>query len=256
MINIDKIAYSSKLKNQNPIEKVFFALLTLAVCLSANSLPVSIAVVITMALVSVIKGGIRFSVFFKLLLLPMAFLFLGVLAIALEIKNGSQNLLVSIQIFGRFFGVSSTGIGTAANLFFRALGAVSCLYYLSLNTPLTDILLVLQKLRCPKLLIELMHLIYRFIFVLLATAETVFIAQNSRLGYTGLSSGYRSVSSLISTLFFRSYRHSDEIYTAMEARGYDGEINVLEESKPWSRTGFIMSAGFNLLLISAWLALK
>lgn len=249
MISIDKLAYASKLKRQNPLEKLFFALLTLGVCLGTNSLAVSMAVIFIMAWVTVRRGGTPLSLFLKLLLIPMIFLIIGVSAIAVEIKNDPQHFIVAIPVFDQFLGVAQTGILTSLKLFFKSLGAVSCLYYLALNTPLVDILMVLRKLRCPKLLVELMNLVYRFIFVLLATAGTMYTAQNSRLGYAGLAAGYRSMGVLVSTLFIRAYRHSDELYTAMEARGYDGEINVLEEALPYSWKGFFPAIGINLLLI-------
>ena len=51
---------------------------------------------------------------------------------------------------------------------------------------MTDILEVLRKMRLPALLIELMMLIYRFIFLLLETASAIMTAQESRLGKPGL----------------------------------------------------------------------
>lgn len=249
MIHIDRIAYSSKLKQKNPLEKLFFALLTLGVCLWANSVPVSLLTLLIMTWASVYKGGTSLFLFLKLLCIPMAFLIMGVLAIALEITVDPRNLVFAIPLFGHFLGVSGTGMTAALGLFLRALGAVACLYYLSLNTPMVDLLSSLKKLKCPQLLLELMSLIYRFIFVLLETAEIMITAQNSRLGYSGLAAGYRSMGALISTLFIRAYKRSDDIYTALEARGYEGEIRVLEEEIPFSRTGFLKGLGINLFLI-------
>ena len=56
---------------------------------------------------------------------------------------------------------SRDSVRDGALLWAVALSAVSCLYFLSLNTTMTDILEVLRKLHVPALLIELMLLIYR-----------------------------------------------------------------------------------------------
>lgn len=251
MINIDNYAYASKLKRKNPMEKVAFALLTLGVCLWGNSILLSLVVLLIMTWLSVRKGGIPLRFFLKLMLLPMSFLILGVLMIAFQISNDPQQFVMSVPVFGTFLGFSKIGIETAAQLFFRALGAVSCLYYLSLNTPMVDLLSVLRKLKCPKILVELMSLIYRFIFVLMETAETMYTAQNSRLGYSSLKAVYHSLGALASTLFIRAYKRSDEIYTAMEARGYDGDIEVLEELAPFSWQGFLPAVLINMILIGS-----
>ncbi len=57
MISIDKYAYSSKLKHTDPLQKVTFALLTLAVCLWADNLIISVAVIFIMGGMTVSRGG-------------------------------------------------------------------------------------------------------------------------------------------------------------------------------------------------------
>ena len=75
-------------------------------------------------------------------------------------------------------------------------------FTLALNTPMVDILNTLARLKIPKLFIELMGLIHRFIFVLLETVDTMFTAQKSRMGYASFSSGYCSLAALAATLLF------------------------------------------------------
>lgn len=256
MINIDNYAYISKLKGIDPMLKLVFALLTLGVCLWANSALIAVLVILIMGWVTVCKGGTPISLFMKLMLIPMSFLIIGVLTIAVNVSQSQSIFLFSIALAGTHIGVSSVSIANAIRLFFKALGAVSCLYYLSLNTPMVDLLAVLRRLKVPKLMIELMGLIYRFIFVLFETANTMITAQQSRLGYSNLSSGYRSLGTLASTLFVRAYKRGDALYTALEARGYDGELNVLEESVVTHWSEYIAPVCINLLLILGTLFLR
>ncbi len=249
MINIDTFAYNSKLKDRDPMEKLLFTFVTLSVCLWANSIIISLTVLLIMTWSTIYGGGIPRTVYFKLLLIPMVFLIFGVLAVAIEITPQPYEFLGSISFFNFYLGVSKAGLITATQLFFRALGAVSCLYYLSLNTPMIDVMSALRKLRCPKLLVEMMSLIYRFIFIFITTAETMIIAQSSRLGYSRFMSGYRSLSLLISSIFIRSYQQADKIYTSLESRGYDGELNVLEKSKGYISTGYLKVLGINVFLV-------
>ena len=50
--------------------------------------------------------------------------------------------------------------------FCRAMGGVSCLYFLSLSTPLPEVIHCLEKIHVPQVVLELMFLIYRFLFLL------------------------------------------------------------------------------------------
>lgn len=236
--------------------KLVFCMLTLGVCLWANSIIVSIIVLFIMGWYTVLKGGIPFALFMKLMVLPMSFLFIGVLTIGINFSENQSVFLLYFPIFGTNIGVSQTGIQNALRLFFKALGSVSCLYYLSLNTPMVDLLQVLGKLKIPKLFIELMGLIYRFIFVLLETSDIMFTAQKSRLGYSSFSSSYRSLAELASTLFIRAYKRSDALYTALEARGYDGELNVLDTHFKIERMQYIIPILINLFLVFLTLILR
>lgn len=256
MIYIDKYAYISKLNKQEPMYKLVFCIMTLGVCLWANSIIVSIAVLLIMGWYTICKGGIPFALFMKLMAIPMSFLVIGVLTIAINVSENQNIFLFSIIAFETNIGVSQSGIQGAAHLFFKALGAVSCLYYLSLSTPMVDLLQVLCKLRVPKLFIELMGLIYRFIFVLLETVDLMFTAQKSRMGYSNILSSYRSLAALASMLFIRAYKRSDELYTSLEARGYDGEINVLQESFRTERLQYAVPIAMNLTLIALTLILR
>ncbi len=256
MTNMDKYAYSSKLKQTAPMKKLIFAMLALAVCLWANSVLISVLVLFMMGWCTVCKGGAPVALFIKLMLLPISFLIIGVLTIAINASGNKDIFLFSIAAFGTHIGVTKLGMHQAAHLFFKSMGAVSCLYFLSLSTPLVDLLAVLRRLKVPKLIVELMGLIYRFIFVLLEAAETMHTAQSSRLGYADLTSTYRSLAALVSTLFIRAYQRSNELYTALEARGYDGELSVLEE--PWEThwTEYIPPVTVNLALFGIALFLK
>lgn len=256
MILIDKYVYSSKLRDLDPMQKVFFALLTLGVCLWANLEIISITVIFIMGAITVLRGGTPLRFFMKLLLVPMSFLLIGTLTIAVNVSKTQETLLAAVPIANIWLGFSPTGLQDAIQLFLKVLGTVSCLYFLSLSTPMVDLLAALQRLPVPKLLVELMGLIYRFIFVLIETADTIYNAQNCRLGYSGLSTGYRSLGSLASNLFIRSYKRSNELYTALEARGYEGELNVLEENYEKSWSGYAIALVINLLLVLFTIILK
>ena len=131
-----------------------------------------------------------------------------------------------------------------------ALSAVSCLYFLSLNTTMTDILGVFRKLHVPELMIELMLLIYRFIFVLLETASAITTAQKSRLGNRNYRTKVRAFGSMGSALFIQAFRRANALYDAMESRCYDGTIRVLSEEQPVRKKEICYIAVFEIMLLA------
>lgn len=248
MISIDKLAYISGLKNVNPMEKLIFAMATMILCICLNNKIDSIAILLLMSFITIFKGKISFRDYIKFMLLPLAFIVIGVLTIAINVVT-NEEVIFKFTIFSITIGCTYNSILIAASLFFKSLGSVSCLYFLTLSTPVFEMLSTLRKLRIPKLFVELMGLIYRFIFVLLNTANMIYISQSSRIGYSNFKTSFNSLGKLITTLFISSYKRSQDIYTAMESRCYEGEINLLENSCKYSFKNILFIVFVELALI-------
>jgi cobalt/nickel transport system permease protein len=93
---------------------------------------------------------------------------------------------------------------------------------LALTTPLVDLIALLQRLRVPDLLIDLMTISLRSIFVLLATIERIYVAQDSRLGYRNAVRSFVSAANLGSRIFLETLRRTRQLGIALESRGYPG----------------------------------
>ncbi|MGC4020153.1 MAG: cobalt ECF transporter T component CbiQ [Muricomes sp.] len=234
MIVVDKLCYRSKLRYVNAGEKFAFSILTLLFCVVSRSLVVAAVVFAANACLTVGKGKIPGTLYARLLTVPFLFLILSTLAI---IVNISKTPLDAYAIpVGHFFITGSfRSILFGVQLIATAMASVSCLYFLSLNTTMTDLLGVLLKLRCPTILVELMLLIYRFIFVLLETASAIMVSQKSRLGNKDYRTALDSFGRMGAGLLLRAFQRSNALYDAMESRCYDGKIQVLEENYPVKR---------------------
>ena len=249
MISIDCYAYSNNLKTVHPVEKSLFAIITMAVCLTS---PTVITPLIVLALMTggiVCKAGIPPRVFVKLMLVPLSFLLISVLTIAFSISTNPLGFWLAQTIHGLTVGIHYPDLITALHLFLRSLGAVSCLYFLALTTPITEIITVLNKMKVPVIITELMVLIYRFIFVFMETATTIRRAQFSRSGYISMKSSYRSLSRLFSALLGKVFVKSQELYNSMAARCYTGEIKVLTKKRPVSLRNYLIITGLEIPLI-------
>ena len=139
----------------------------------------------------------------------------------------------------------------------KSLGAISAMYFLALNTPMTDVTLGLRRLKVPGLMIELMDLIYRFIFVLWETAANIRTAQDSRLGYTGFRRSIASLGGLSSMVFLRAWNKADAIYSALESRGYTGALNTVAGDYQSGTLCFILAPAVGCAqLLCCWLEVR
>lgn len=249
MMYIDKCAYTNKLVNVHPLEKLIFAICTMLVCLTAKSMIIPVITVILMAVISVFAARIPIKFYAKLMLIPLSFIILGVLSIAINIINNADTVLWSISIYGKQIGITGQSLDYSVRLLLKSFGTVSCLYFLSLTTPLIDIISILRKLKFPEIFLELMSLIYRLIFIFVRIAGKIHTSQASRLGYSSLKNQYRSLGQLISCLFIRSYKNVNDLFTSLESRCYTGKLNVLEKQYKYAVSNFILIIIIEISLI-------
>jgi cobalt/nickel transport system permease protein len=246
MLLIDKYAYFNKLKNVHPVEKVLLSFYLLLFALVVKDSLVSLVTFTVMSAFIVLAAKIPLSYYVKLLLLPSFFLFLGLMTILISFTD--EQTVISHPIWSAHFGewqvyVSKENQKRTVNLFFTVLSGVSCLYFLTLTTPLTAILGVLRKLKVPSLLLELISLTYRFIFVFLEASMEIYQAQSSRLGYRTIRQGIQSLGLLISTLFSKMFQRTQQLSIAMNSRSYKEDISLLDESYRYSPVNWFIMIG-------------
>jgi cobalt/nickel transport system permease protein len=163
----------------------------------------------------------------RLLSLPLSFLLLSGFALLFEISP-QQTGVFGLRIFGTWFCVNEASQIRTTLVISRAMGAVSCLYMLSLTTPMTEIIGVLRRARCPEVLSDLMYLIYRYIFILLSMYYVMRDAAKSRLGFISYRTSLRTTAMLYSELMSRSYRQGGRNFDAMESRCYSSGIRFMD----------------------------
>lgn len=258
MHGIDSYSYSNDLRSVHPVEKAAFSIGTVLICLIADSIVTSSIVILMMSLGAILIAGVSLRFYLRLLTVPASFLILAVFTVAITVARpeaGGVNFLWGVK-FGSFqLGIKGGNLIFGLRLFLKSMGSITSLYFLVLTTPVVEVISVLKKCRVPKLFLELMTFIYHMLFVLSSTASRIKNSQLSRLGYSSLNNTLNSLGKLGSVLFVRSYHRAKDLITALEARGYDGEMKV--ENRAYEYSGSNLSAIFlletGLILVSIYL---
>jgi cobalamin biosynthesis protein CbiM/cobalt ECF transporter T component CbiQ len=245
---IDSFAYSNGLSKTSPTTKIVLAasLLILSVLSSTPIVSITVLLIATILIISVAQIPGRF--YLDLIVYPVILAAVSCIFIALFFGNGTSLLEIPFPWFKWI--IYNNGITTAFITFFRVLGAVSAMFFLVLTTSMTDVFISLRKLHLPKTLVEISLLIYRYIFVFMEVSSKMTTAQKLRLGQTGWLRRIRSTALLAGNLFIRSLEQGERTFIAMSARGYDGNIRVLEDQPKASK---VTLAG--ILVLDVMLAL-
>ncbi|MFE4141226.1 cobalt ECF transporter T component CbiQ [Peribacillus sp. YIM B13472] len=244
MLLIDKYAYFNGLKDVHPLEKMVFALSLLLFSLTVRDMTVSLITFTVMSALIIFAAKIPFSYYLKLLLLPGFFILSGTITILFSFTSkltSISNIWWSWNVGNWQIFISDDSVGTVINLITVVFGSISCLYFLTLTTPITVILSVMRKLKVPSLLVDLIELTYRFIFIFLDTALAIHQSQGSRLGYGSLRKGIRSLGLLISSLFLGVLQRSGHLTMAMNARGYQENLSYIEDTYTYSSRNWLIT---------------
>lgn len=254
---IDSLAYTNRLRGLPPTHKLLFAIALLIFSLISHPI-VQIAIAMWLTVWIVIYAGIPAKLYLRLLSLPLLFLLTSLPAFVIAGIAGDRIHQIQWDVWqswginiGNFYlYVSRTGIHQASLLLARTLASTSCMYFILLTVPFTEILQTLRQWHCPALLAELLLLMYRFILSLLAIADELWIAQNSRCGYRTWKLGMRSLSILIGQLLQRTLDNYRQVSLSLSSRGFNGELRVWNSCHYKPSRRYTLEAVFGCTVLS------
>jgi cobalt/nickel transport system permease protein len=179
-------------------------------------------------------------------------LLLAVMAIILKFFFTGHEPLFTFHPFGLEVVGHRDGLLVGLLIAARIAGAVSLVALLGFSTTFTDLMAALAWLRVPKGFIDVTLFAWRYLFVLLEDAQTVYSAQKNRLGYAGYRRGLRSFGTLAGSLVIKAFDNSQTVTTAMVQRGYDGTMPLLKQ-KPFRVVEVALSMSILICMGLIWI---
>ena len=251
---IDTLAYTNRLRYLPPAHKLLFAIIPLFIAFISHA-PVQLAVIIWMTIWTIGYARIPVGVYLKMIAGAGVFLLMSLPALMLNLTSISEmpailsDRWIGIEWGNWYFYISHTGTQQALSILLRSLAGVCCLFFILLTIPFVEILQVLRRLGCPTLLTELLLLMYRFIFVLLQTADELWIAQQARNGHRSWSITMRSLTLLIGQLLQRTLERYRQYSFTLASRGFTGDFQVWHPQRTRPSRRYILEASLGCITL-------
>ncbi|GED53890.1 cobalt ECF transporter T component CbiQ [Brevibacillus borstelensis] len=228
---IDSLAYENRLKRLPPEQKLLFSLAMLLLALISHPLVQGILFV-WMSVWIVVYARTPWRIYFVVVAASVAFLLAGSPALLLEASRLAEwtrddNAIASWQLGSWVVYVTAEGLSRVMSLAARSLAALSCFSFILFTVPFAEVLQVFRRIGIPSILTDLMMIMYRFVFVLLETAEQIWTAQKARGGHRGTAGTLKDAGRLIVQLFIRTMARYRQMYISMTARGFTDDFRVL-----------------------------
>jgi len=208
--------------------------LVLASTLSRR-LPVVAALFLVAVILAIASRVNLFSLATRVWLIALAFT--GVIALpAIFITPGKA--VLAFPALG--LAITEQGLRTAALLILRVETAMTLTTTLVLSTPWTHILKALRSLHLPAEVVMMLAMTHRYIFLLIETANQMFESRQSRIvGTLPPAERRRMAARTAGVLLGKSIDLSNEVYLAMQSRGFRGDIQVLSDfrMRAWDYAG-------------------
>lgn len=249
MIMTDALAYNSELKNVNPILKTLFSLICVLLCINAKDIIISLVVIFSMLYIICRLGKIPFCSVINLIKSQFVFLLISCSIILIECLKSPIGIFQLKIMNSLWLCITKESLLLSSTIFFQALGAMTCIYFLALTTTLSQLIYVLHKFHIPKLIIELMYLIYRYLFVLLNVQQKMTASACSRLGYNGIKHSLHSSALISGGVLASSFRRCSANLDSMESRCYEGELVFLTHTPKLLPRHILFTVGYITLLI-------
>jgi cobalt/nickel transport system permease protein len=145
------------------------------------------------------------------------------------------------------------GIQVALLLVTRVGTAMSFILLLTLTTPWPNILKALRSLRIPVIYVQTLGMTLRYLLLLGQIVQDMHLAKKSRtLRPRKTGAEQRWVAGQMGALFKRSLRLSADVYRAMVARGYQGEVRILSAFRLHPADGLWAGACAGLMVFFLW----
>jgi cobalt/nickel transport system permease protein len=126
--------------------------------------------------------------------------------------------------------ITLQGVRAGSFLILRAETAATLLLVLVYTTPWTHILKALRILRVPVLFVVILGMTCRYILLLLETAHQMFESRRSRaVNRMTPAESRRLAISASGALLNKTVHLSSEVYLAMQARGFRGEVYLMDD---------------------------
>lgn len=226
MLEIDNCAYLNNIKDVNPLIKLGITFIGVTASMLTQNANIHILIMLFMTALILFIARVDMKLYIKCLKIPIIFLIIGIGLNLINISFENKDYIFNVNILGLYIGTTEFAIKSSVNILLRAMSCIISIYFLILTTPFNQLIIVLKKLHIPHTLIELMILIYRFIFIFIEEAEEIYKSQQLKLGYTNLRTSYNSMSLLIKTLFFRMMRRYEDMSISLDIKLYDGKFHV------------------------------
>lgn len=225
-IQMDALAYSSRMLNWAPLGKLLLVIVVLIANVMTDSVVTALAVLAIGLALMAYSTNMRIP-FMLGVAIGEAILILIVACGIISINGDtSQPCIWRADFLWLDLYMTADSFNQAWLVMIRAVAGITVMMAFATSTPIPHLAQALRQIRIPDEICEIVVLIYRYAFLLLERMDTMWSAANSRLGFSGFKRSMKTIASIAVGIFTSSMNMADRAQVSLECRGYRGYFPI------------------------------
>jgi cobalt/nickel transport system permease protein len=214
--------------------KVFFLLFFIVIVSLKKSLLPEAAIALFVLLLAGLSHLNLLSLYGRILILSFIFGFLAALPsclngitpgdMVLPLVHFSKEHCFWIWCVPETVGITRQGLEGLLMLTLRVFNSLSLSFLVIYTTPFSEIIRALKILKVPDTFLMIIALSYQYIFIFTKTMEDLHLARKSKVIAGDDTEARNWVAGRMAFLFRKTKGRCEEVFTAMLARGFCGEV--------------------------------
>jgi cobalt ECF transporter T component CbiQ len=129
-------------------------------------------------------------------------------------------------------GITDSGVSLVSLLTLRVLNSLSVSFLILYTTPFAEIVKALKVFRVPDTFLIIISMTYKYIFTFAHIVSDMYLAKKARLACgNGRKEAREWIAGRIAFVFKKTQIECEEVFKAMNARGFSGEIRLYHYRK-------------------------
>ena len=225
-IQMDALAYSSRMLNWAPLGKLLLVIVVLIANVMTDSVVTALAVLAIGLALMAYSTNMRIP-FMLGVAIGEAILILIVACGIISINGDtSQPCIWRADFLWLDLYMTADSFNQAWLVMIRAVAGITVMMAFATSTPIPHLAQALRQIRIPDEICEIVVLIYRYAFLLLERMDTMWSAANSRLGFSGFKRSMKTIASIAVGIFTSSMNMAGKAQVSLECRGYRGYFPI------------------------------
>ena len=247
-IQMDALAYSSRMLNWAPLGKLLLVIVVLIANVMTDSVVTAFAVLAIGLVLMAYSTNMRIP-FMLAVAIGEAILIQNVACGIISINGDpSEPCIWRADFLWLDLYMTADSFNQAWLVMIRAVAGITVMMAFATSTPIPHLAQALRQIRIPDEICEIVVLIYRYAFLLLERMDTMWSAANSRLGFTGFKRSMRTIASIAVGIFTSSMNLADKAQVSLDCRGYRGYFPIWNRPRK-AGVGWVAAAAAVFVLL-------